>query len=225
MADTPRRCANFKTNEEQIVDPTTNVLKLVEQAVKRIDDLRISDNKYDIQIHNLESKRLDDLRLAESRRIDEQMILRENHAQQLREAEAKRIDAIRAVDVNAVAVASERASAQASVLANQVAQSADALRILVASTASTMANAQDQASKQFNDRVVLLEKAQYENKGKSGVEDPMVAKLFTKMDSLIESRALDSGKGKGRSDMVGWIIGGVMFIIAIASFIISNLKL
>lgn len=81
------------------IDPTQNVKELVA----------------------LEMRRQDDLRDAEARRVDDLMELRADYDAQLRIAEAKRIDAIRAVDVNAVSVASERANQQASVLANQVA--------------------------------------------------------------------------------------------------------
>ena len=206
------------------LDPTYNVLQLVQAAVRRIDDLRYSDRNHDAEIHNAESKRLDDLRAAESRRIDEQMILVNNHARELREAEAKRIDAIRAVDVNAVAVASERAVIQATVLATQVSQSADALRTLVSTTAVTMAAAQEAASKQFNERLGQVERTQYENKGKSGVEDPLMEKLITKMDSLLESRATHSGEGTGMKSLWGLIAGGIILLIAIVTVVISLSK-
>src|ERR1035437_3440792 len=78
--------------------------------------------------------RIDDNIKLEMKRIDEQMNVRADYNIQLGVAEAKRIDAIRAVDVNAVSVASERANAQAAVLATQVATSAEALRALVAAT-------------------------------------------------------------------------------------------
>ena len=109
----------------------------------------------------------------------------------MREAEAKRIDAIRAVDVNAVSVANERATAQAAVLANQVALSAETLRALVASTASTQATQLNQLTAQLIDRISLLEKSQYENKG----------------------------TGTGMRDMYGWIFGGAMGLISFATFL------
>lgn len=138
-------------------DPTENVRALLEAAVTRIDDLRLSETK----------------------RIDEALKVLSENAAALREAEAKRIDAIRAVDVGAVGVANERATAQAAVLANQVAASADALRALVAATATTVAVSLQQLSTQLTDRLSLLEKSQYENKGKSGVSTPLLAVLAT----------------------------------------------
>src|SRR5471030_840272 len=99
---------------------------------------------------------------AERRRVNEQMELRADYGVQLSIAEAKRIDAIRAVDVNAVSVANERATQQASVLANQVAVSAETLRALVATTAIATEQKQAQLVSQLTDRIASLEKSQYE---------------------------------------------------------------
>ena len=64
-------------------------------------------------------------------------------------------------------VATEKANAQALVLSNQVAQSAETLRTLVATTANTQATQLDQTTKQITDRLLTLEKAQYETRGSS----------------------------------------------------------
>src|SRR5471030_432941 len=100
---------------------------------------------------------------AERRRVNEQMELRADYGVQLSIAEAKRIDAIRAVDVNAVSVANERATAQAAVLANQVAASAETLRALVAATAATVAQQLAQVSAGIADRLSALEKRSEEH--------------------------------------------------------------
>lgn len=169
------------------VDPTANVLSLVEAAVKRLDDLR----------------------LAEMVRVDQLAALRAEHAKELASAESKRIDAIRAVDVNAVAVASERATQQASVLATQVTASADALRALVATTAQTMATASEKFTAQLTERLALIERAQYEGKGRQGVTDPQIAALLDEMKNLRESRATNTGKSEGIGASWGVLLGGV----------------
>jgi hypothetical protein len=143
---------NGEARENGYSDPTTNVLLLVEAAVKRLDDLQ----------------------RVEMRRIDEQLQSHTDYTKQLAEAEAKRIDAIRAVDVGAVAIASERTAAQAVVLANQVVTSAETLRALVASTATTVANQLASLQTQLTDRIGLLEKSQYESKGRSGLSAPLL---------------------------------------------------
>lgn len=188
-------------------DPTGNVLLLVEAATQRIDDL--------MKVHIL---RLDDLRKAEILRVDRELLLRADYEGKLRDAEAKRIDAIRAVDVNAVAVASERAADQATVLANQVSASAETLRNLVASTATTQATVLAQITTQLTDRLASLEKAQYEGTGKQAVSDPLMTKLVTEMQAMREASFEKVGGGRGMKDMGGWVVGGVMFLIALATF-------
>jgi 3-oxoacyl-ACP reductase-like protein len=151
------------SNTGQALDPTENVKNILFEAVKRIDDLRE----------------------AETRRINERLNTEVTHARELSVAEAKRIDAIRIVDVNAVAVANERAIAQASVLASQVASSAETLRALVAATAATVAQQLSQLSAQLSDRLSSLERAQYESKGKSGISTPIIAIIATFVGGIV----------------------------------------
>jgi hypothetical protein len=188
------------------VDPTANVLQLVEAAQLRQDDLR-----------NADSRRLEDLRIAETRRVDEVAELRANHIKELTAAEAKRIDAIRAVDVAAVATASERAAQQASVLANQVSTSAETLRILVASTATAQAQSQAQFSTQINERIALLEKSQYKGEGRSGISDPVMAELVTEVRNLRSIGERTVGKTAG----IGWVgavsVGAVGLIVGLSA--------
>jgi hypothetical protein len=87
-----------------VVDPTANVILLVEAAVKRQDDLRVQDSTH----------------------VREIMELRALHTKEMRAAEAKRIDAIRAVDVGAVSISSQVAAQQAETLRVQVATTAAA---------------------------------------------------------------------------------------------------
>jgi hypothetical protein len=145
---------------------------------------------------NGSTKRLDDKIDALAIRIDAELKLRSEYAVQLSIAEAKRIDAIRAVDVNAVAVANERASAQALVLASQVSASAETLRTLVAATAATVAQQLAQVSSGINDRISSLEKSAYEN----------------------------SGKSTGGKDLWGYIVAAIAIAITIGTFLIPHLK-
>lgn len=121
----PRPTAN------PVTDPTVNVKDALREAVARFDALREADRRYAD---------------AEIRRIDDLMGLRALYAEKLEVAEAKRIDAIRAVDVNAIAIANERATAQATVLANQVVATADTLRSLVSTTAAAQKAQLDQTT-------------------------------------------------------------------------------
>src|ERR1035437_10060668 len=104
-----KQCLNY----EQTIDPTHNVRSLVDQEIKRIDDLIAANQSHAIALRQAETLRVNDSIEAERRRINEQLILRAEFSRELSVAEAKRIDAIRAVDVNAVLVANDKATAQA----------------------------------------------------------------------------------------------------------------
>ena len=172
---------------------TTNVLAVIKSAVKRQDDLRA----------------------AEMRRVNQIEALRSKYQEKLAAAEAKRIDAIRAIDVAAVAVASERATQRANVLASQVASSAEALRALVATTATPVANQLQQISTQFTERLAALEKAHYESKGKSGVTDLELAELMTEMRNVVKVQSSTAGKAEGISASWGVIVGAVGVLVAV----------
>ena len=177
-----------------------------------------------VQLLNSEVKRLDALRITEVRRIDEKITANAMYEDKLAQAEQKRLDAIRSVDVAAVSTAADRAFAQAQVLAKNVTESAETLRQLVATTAASVASNLASVATQLTDRLALLEKKQYEYQGKSSVTEPQIDALMKKMDSVIEFRATNQGSGTGRKEMYGWIVGGVMFLIALAGFLIPLFK-
>jgi len=156
-------------------DPTPNVLGLVEAAMQRQDDLRKADRAEVLEIRRIKedcAKETDQLR------------------EKLREAESARINAIRAVDVAAAALANERGTQQASVLASQVSTSAETLRAMVATTAEAVAKTFAATVSQLSDRVTLLEKSQYQ----------------------IGGRDLQRGESRGQSN---WLTG-VIIVIGVA---------
>ena len=126
------------------IDPTANVLQLVEAAIKRQDDLR------DMEAHHLR----------------EIMAMRENTVHEIREMESRRIDAIRAVDVEAVARAASTSAAAAASLASTVSASAEALRSQVAAAASAAATALGAALEPIQKDIADLRRAQYEQQGR-----------------------------------------------------------
>jgi hypothetical protein len=89
-----------------VMDPTANVVAILQSAVQRQDDLREQEASHIREIMTLRAQFSDDLRLAESARID----------------------AIRAVDVAAVQRAAEVAAAAVQALATQVPIVAEAAR-------------------------------------------------------------------------------------------------
>jgi hypothetical protein len=128
-----------------VVDPTENVLSLVEAAIRRQDDLRA----------------------AEALRLEQLVVNHQNHTAELRRTETARLDAIRAVDVGAVNRAAEVAAQQASTLAAQVAQSAETLRTQVAAAAVSARVELTAALEPIQKDIADLRRAQYEAQGKT----------------------------------------------------------
>ena len=193
-----------------VIDPTANVLSLVEAAVKRLDDML-----------SAETRRQNDLREQSEKYAADTARLVMEFQEKLREAEAKRIDAMRVVDVNAVSVERERAGAQAAVLASQVQASAEALRALVAATQSALASQQAASNAEITKRLSELERAKYEGAGRSTVADPMLTELVAEMKSLRESRAVGVGKSAGVGAVIGYIFGGVGLLAAVFTLILK----
>jgi len=232
------------------VDPTKNVEDLVRAENRRQDDLRaalekwidtkITDMNTVSELRNTLNK---ELREAATSRLDSEARLRADYADKLAVAEAKRIDAIRAVDVNAVAVANQRTSEQATalqtqttasaeVLRNQVARSAEDLRALVATTAATALNNQQQQfagiSSQISTlstRITTLEQAGSEGRGKATFQDPAISALTAQVAALATKQAAVASTEQGRSDIIGWIVGGVGMLIAFLGMIAAFMRL
>lgn len=202
------------TPGQVLPDPTENVQNLVREVIIRMDALRESERRREDSLREAER------RLAESeiRSVREVMQLRSDHAKELSLAESERINAIRAVDVNAVAIANERANAQAQVLANQVQSSAETLRSLVATTAASQKQQYDQTTSQLSDRLTALEKLQYEGKGLSGTVPPSVVE---QIQQLQESRYRNEGRSGLSAPLLATLtaLGGGLVVFMIQQLI------
>lgn len=194
--------------EGATVDPTKNVLDLVQAAVKRLDDLAAIKDK------TLEDK-LNDERIH----IREILSLTRDYEEKLKVAETKRIDSIRVVDVQAVQTANDKATAQAQVLATQVTTSAETLRALVASTATASAAQLVQIITPITDRLALLEKNQYQGAGKESVTDPLMQQLLTEMKSTRDIVTQETGKNNGFNAAWLYLIGAVSLVGAVLGII------
>jgi len=207
-----------------VIDPTKNVLDLVNASITRINDLNtIRDRRID-DLEKAEQNRVDAALAAEVHRIDEVAQLREKYQLLLANAESHRLDAIRAVDVAAVQVANEKANAQAAVLAAQVQTTADTMRALVSSASDTAAKQVQQVTSQFSERIAALEKAINIGSGKETVADPMIAQMVNEIKALRDYMALGTGKSSGISTAWAVLIGAVGLIGAIIAIVLSVVK-
>ncbi len=197
-------------------DPTSNVLSLVEAAVRRIDDMRVA-----------ETRRTDDLREAESRRIDQQADLRAMYHEKLAVAESGRIDAIRQVDVLASHTNASSVAAAVSALAATTATNAETLRNALNSTATTIAKQTSDTVSQITERIAALEKSSYTGEGRQRVADPIMAEFMLDMKGLLKAQASGSGKSEGSTAMWGYVVGAfglVLTLVGIASAIYAVLR-
>ncbi len=139
-----------------MLDPTKNVLDLVEAAVIRLNDLRDLDAKY-----------AEKLRVQADDHIHEILAMRDRFETTIRVQESARIDAIRAVDVAAVARQAEVQATQAATLAAAVATSAETLRGQVAATAGAAAVNLATSLEPITTSIAALQRSQYELQGQA----------------------------------------------------------
>ena len=171
----------MQENPPPVIDPTTNVLSLVSAAGRRMDDLRAAEQRRMDDVMDLRDK----LRKAEARRVDDLLDMTSRHAAELREAESKRLDAIRTTDTAAMAMATERAAAQATVLARQLTDSQEAFRILVQQTAEGLRKLLDVHTDEANKRFADLEATKYTSLGRSGLSTPLLIAIALGAGGLI----------------------------------------
>lgn len=140
---------------------------------------------------------------AEMRRSDERFAMFSDYMKEVRVAESKRLDAIRDVDATAVRVASDKALDTAATLATQVSSFNDSQRALVNATAEAVAknlqqvasqintNAQEQIRQQqlkndaFSAADALIQKAQNESQGRSGISIPLLLALVSLVGGIL----------------------------------------
>jgi len=196
---------------DPVIDPTENVMSLVEASNKRQDDLREMHNR----LTAAEVKRLD----AALAHVKEMQELRADHSKEIGALESNRLNAIRQVDVLAVNTAADRAAAAIQALAATTTTNAENLRNALNSTATTIATQTANTVAAMTERIAALEKSMYEGKGKAGVSDPMMAELTAEIKSLRESRSTTTGQGQGASNLWGWIVGAAGLLIAAAIYL------
>jgi hypothetical protein len=165
-SDVARVRAEARTGGSTVpIDPTANVLKLVEQAMLRQDDLRLAELRRQDELRTAEAKRRDDLFAVEQRHRTE---MREMMAVQLDarlNAEKERVNALLAAAQAAVALDRTRAELTASALAERVDTSAKTLSAQVDATAKAAESAVSAAATALNARIAPLEQFRFEQGG------------------------------------------------------------
>jgi len=197
-----------------VIDPTKNVLDLVEAAVKRLDDMTI------LRGQLVEEKIL---RLEREQALLVTMAtLRAEHQKDLDTLEAKRLDAVRSVDQLAVKTEADRSAAAITALANAAATTAETLRSAVNTSATNLATQLTNTVNAITERIAALEKSSYTGQGKQAVVDPQLAEMLAEMRAMSAQAAAGGGKSAGIN--AAWVVmlGAVSLIvglITIGSFV------
>jgi len=185
-----------------VIDPTANVLALVEAANQRQDDLREMNNA-----------RID----AELRNQEMIAALRAKHQGAVDRLEAKRLNAVRNVDQLAAKTESDRSAQATAALAAQSNNTAVTLRATVDTSAQALASQFTNTVSQLTERIAALEKASYSAQGKQTLVDPMMEQLVGEMRNLTAQRAIDSGRTAGMGDTAKTIIGALGLLLTLTA--------
>jgi tetrahydromethanopterin S-methyltransferase subunit F len=191
-----------------VVDPTKNVLDLVEAANRRQDDLRqFAERLQDAKIEALRQMAV--LRADHNR---EMTVVHSEHDRQIHRAEQDRLNSIREIDVNARVTEAGRNLSAIQTLAASQARDTETLRATVASTAEALARQTQQQVGAIIDRIAQLEKASYTGMGKEAVIDPQMERLSKLVEDLVRSQNQGAGRGAGLN--LAWVIlGGAIAMV------------
>ena len=144
-----------------VIDPTTNVLDLVNAAVLRQDDLREADSRHIRELMQVRADYNQKLRDADRHEAE----TRSRYEDRLRGQETQRLDAIRAVDVASASAAAQAAEARATTLAAAQQASAEVLRNQLEQARITTAEALEARITPLVKAVEDLRQAQYQQQG------------------------------------------------------------
>jgi hypothetical protein len=177
-----------------VIDPTENVLALVQAANERQDDLR------DLTKEMFDNKHIHTRALVQ---------MQSDYQRQLDIAESRRLDAIRQVDREDVTKSATQALTAIQALAQETRTTAETLR---AQNAAMMAARDAQASAMFGEitkRLSALELQISEGKGKQAVVDPQMDRLTSLVETLAQQQAAGQGKTAGIGATWGILLGVV----------------
>lgn len=201
-----------------VIDPTANVISLVQANKVAADELNAMRDRY------IEA-RIDTVR--ESLRWMERLSdVHQRHDYALHKAEAGRLDALRQNDREDVKVLAAQTAAKADALQNQLSVTATTLQSQVLTTAETLAKTIAADQSEQNKRLSAIERQQAEGMGKATVESPMMAELVAETKALRLAMAGTIGQTQGaketkveQRDNSKYIIAVIGLLLAILAFV------
>lgn len=186
-----------------VVDPTVNVIALVESNAQAAAALRDADVKFN------------DVVAMHLREIGS---IRAQHAKETREFDTAQQSNIRSVDMaNAEKTAAQ--ILQAVTTNAQVAErTAKTLQDQVASTATAAENRQASFASDMMKRLSAVELSMSEGKGKQQIADPQMDKLTLVVETLARNQVSGAGRQEGMSDSAKILMGALALITTLLGF-------
>lgn len=194
------------------VDPTKNVLDLVEASIKRIDDMAVLTGLL-VEARLKVVEETAKLRAEHNAEIDR---LRAEHQSVQDDKESRRLDSVRQVDQMAVRNESDRSALAITALASSAAVTAETLRSAVNTSAANLATQLDRTVSAITERIASLEKSSYQGIGRAGVADPAADRLQALVEALARAQSQGTGKSEGISS--SWVV-----LVGVAGLILTLL--
>ncbi len=216
-----------------LVDPTKNVLDLVEARGVAAANLRKSDKEIvKISIKNLRkdlrgrNKHILAIIQLRAEFQSEVVKLQAEHRTAMAKAEADRLNSIRQVDREEVAKTAVAANTAITTLASTTLNMADTLRKEVANTAIAQENRFGTFVNDVTKRLSAIELSQSEGKGKGARDEPAFERMSSLVEKFVANQQTTTGKSEGFSSSWAILIGAVgmiLSLIAIGSFLARSM--
>jgi len=169
MAQETRQGVGIDATGGPVIDPTKNVLDLVDAANRRQDDLREMHNRFlEAEFRRLEEtvrrvEQLSELRAEFAREVS---LIHQSHDREIHKMEQDKLAAFRQSDEAARLTEAARTQAAVDLVARSAETAASAIRADLSTTATALANSVAARDVELNNRVSALEKSSYEVAGK-----------------------------------------------------------
>jgi hypothetical protein len=180
----------------QVVDPTKNVLDLVNAESRFQNALRDAESKHARDVQALSDKYQDAMRASESRRQDDLAALRLMYD-----------------------------SKMSDVLTVQVKTTSDLISTQLDKVTSALGTQITTSVNSLLDRINQLERFRWEVGGKTSVQDPAMSQALTSMANAIATLQSGSAQGEGRHTGQGQIIAYIVAAVAVGGLIVELFRL
>lgn len=216
----PSRVVALDANGAPWVDPTPNVIALVEANAKSAAMLREADIKFN------------DSQAAHLKEIG---ALRAENAQILRTSDLATSEKTRQVDVLAAAASAATLATAVQTLATNTDRNAETIRNqlnadraalakLVSDTAVNVSTQNDSLFKVVNSQIAELQKSSYQGVGKSSVADPMISEAILEMKKMASGIYERRGRDEVADPALTATLAQIATAIAAQSTALADLK-